>query len=121
MATDSGSEDFHIGKEPHKGRNLGIIGGLVAVGGLAAVFLIGGQRTDDAAMAKLTAFTAVYATKCDERVAGPPASMLKDIYLGSTKIQAEVEAQRLLLEAGTPCAKVYATLRALDFPLPRLN
>ena len=34
------------------------------------------------------AFTSVYATKCDPSVAGPAASMLKDMYLGSTKLQA---------------------------------
>jgi hypothetical protein len=121
MATEPTSDDFHIGKTPHTGRNLGIVGGIVALGGLAAVFLISGDRSDDKKMEKLTAFTTIYATKCDERVAGPPASMLKDMYLGSTKIQEAVEAQRLALESGTPCAKVYTVLRAADLPLPRLN
>lgn len=122
MATDKQADDFHIGAAPHTGRNLGILAGVLALGGLAAGVMLMGQRSDTAALEKLTAFTTVYSSKCDDRVAGAPTPMLSHVYLGSKAVQDAVEAQRAALENGsTTCAKAYATLHAADFPLPRLN
>lgn len=124
MAMEQGNEKDaevpHIGAAPHRGRNLGIVGALVALAVLIGVYQISGSRSDAQELGRLNAFLSVYAQKCDERLAGPPSSMISHVYLHSAAVQAAVETQLKALNTDGNCAKVYTALHAADFPLPRL-
>lgn len=117
---DRDGEIPHIGAAPHRGRNLGIVGGLLALAGLIGVYEIYGSRSDAQELGRLNAFLSVYAQKCDDRLAGPPSSMLSHVYLRSAAVQAAVETQLKALNTDGNCGKVYTALHAADFPLPRL-
>jgi hypothetical protein len=107
-----------IGAESHIGRNVGIVVGVVALGAAIFGFTSYSNKQDAGKLARLEAFRAAYAEKCEApSFRGEAPSLLKDTYLRSERLQAAVEKQQSALASGTPCDEVARALRGADFPV----
>jgi hypothetical protein len=108
-----------IGAETHRGRNIGIVVGvLVLVVGIVA-FTMYSNSQDAAKLTHLESFRALYADKCDAPAYREPApQLIRDTYLRSESVQAVVAKQQAALQAGTPCEEVARALKTADFLLP---
>lgn len=107
-----------IGAESHVGRNVGIVVGVVALSVAIFGFTSYSNKQDAGKLARLEAFRAAYAEKCEApsfRGEAPP--LLKDTYLRSERLQAAVEKQQSALASGTPCDEVTRALKGADFPM----
>ena len=112
-------DEEKIGAAPHVRRNrwlvVGLVGATVVVG---AYYLLLGHH-DALQVARLEQFRAAYAQKCHApRFAEPTPPMLKELFLGSTVLQAVVDRQLTALDSGASCEGVSQALRAADFPIP---
>jgi len=110
---------IRIGAEKHSGRNLGIMIGVVAVAAVIIGFTRYSNRQDATRLSQLESFRAAYADKCDvASFRGESASLLKDTYLRSERLQAAVDKQQAALAAGAPCEEIARALKTADFPMP---
>jgi hypothetical protein len=107
-----------IGAESHVGRNVGIVVGVVALSVAIFGFTSYSNKQDAGKLARLEAFRAAYAEKCEApsfRGEAPP--LLKDSYLRSDRLQSVVEKQQSALASGTPCDEVMRALKSAEFPM----
>ena len=108
-----------IGAVSHRGRNIGIVVGVLVLAVAIAAFTMYSNHQDAAKLVKLDSFRALYADKCDAPAYREPApELIRDTYLRSESVQALVAKEQAALQAGTPCEEVARALKAADFLLP---
>ena len=111
--------DVKIGSPSHMGRNLGIVIALAA--GIAGVvfFTMRSSKQDEARLTKFDEFRAAYADKCNAPAfAKTQPDVVRDQYLTTPSIQAEMAKQTAALAAGASCADVVKALKAVDYAVP---
>ncbi len=116
---DLSGSHVKIGAPSHLGRNLLFLAGSLVLG--AGVFLFYRQSAagDAERVARLDAFRAAYAEKCDAPAwRTEAASAMRDSYLSSTTMQAVVDREAQQLAAGVACEDITRALKGADFPIP---
>src|SRR5207249_2754911 len=103
----------------HFGRNAAV--GAAVLASIAGVWIYSRHSaTQDASrMERFDTFRAAYAEKCNvPSYAGPVADVVRDDYLTSVPIQAEIDRQLAALNAGASCDEVAKKLKAVDLAVP---
>jgi hypothetical protein len=103
----------------HLKRNASLVTGAVVA--IAAIWAFGQYsfRQDTSRLSRFDAFRVAYAEKCNvPSYSGPIADVIRDDYLTSPPIQAEVDRQLAALANGSSCSEVVKKLKSVDLVVP---
>jgi hypothetical protein len=103
----------------HGLRYLGLAVAALALGGAVWAFNGYTQRQDQSQLLGFDTFRAAYAEKCGvPAYAEPQPAVIRDAYLSTPAIQAEMARQLTALNNNTSCGDVVAAMKKVDFAVP---
>jgi hypothetical protein len=103
----------------HAMRYVGIFLAVLALGGAVWAFNAYTGKQDQSKLLGFDAFRAAYAEKCGvPNYADPQPEVIRDAYLSTPAIQAEMARQLNALTNTASCSDVVGALKKVDFAVP---